>query len=153
MYPLGHIGITVFLSILLYLPAQFSAIGVLLPDIADKVLYVSGLSPSAHFIGHTILFGLIAGLITFVVTKRKDVSLAILFGCIIHLIEDVGSFIPWVYPFVNYTFTPGPLIVITTYTILNEILGGILLIISIVFNSKLIFYRERIHSWLKKSMN
>lgn len=150
MYPLGHIGITVFLSIFLCLPALFSAIGVLLPDIFDKTLYVAKISPSAHFFGHTILFGLIAGLVTFVVTKRKDISLAILFGSLIHLIEDIGGFIPWLYPFVNYTFTPGPLIVITPFTILGEILGGILLIAAIVFNSKLIFYRERIYSWLKK---
>jgi len=152
MYPLGHIGITVFLSVLLYLPALFSVIGVLFPDIVDKVLYVAGVSPSAHFIGHTILFGLMAGLITFAVARRKDISLAISFGCFIHLIEDVGSFIPWFYPFVNYTFTPGPLIVITSSTILGEIFGGILLVATIVFNSKLIFYREKIRSWLKRSI-
>jgi hypothetical protein len=153
MYPLGHIGITAFFSILLYLPAQFSVIGVLLPDAVDKGLYVAGLAPSAHFVGHTILFGLIIGLITFAVTKRKDLSLAILFGSLIHLIEDAESFIPWFYPFVNYTFTPGPLIIITPFTILNEIFGGILLIVILVFNSKLIFYREKIYSWLKTSIS
>jgi hypothetical protein len=149
MYPLGHIGITVFISTFLYMPAWFVLAGSLLPDAVDKGLYVAGFSPSAHFIGHTIFLGLSVGLIAFIATKRKNLSLAISFGYLMHLIEDAESFIPWFYPFVNYTFTPGPLIAITPFVIFNEVLGGVLLIILFVFKSKLIYFRDKINSWLK----
>jgi hypothetical protein len=150
MYPLGHIGITVFLATLLYLPVQFALIGVLLPDLVDKALFVAGVVPCGVFAAHTVFFGPIIGSIIFLVTRRKDASLGILFGSLMHLLEDAGHFVPWFYPLVNYPFNCGPLsLSFTPFTIFTEILGAALLIITVVFNSKLIYYRERACSWLK----
>lgn len=154
MYPLGHTGITVFLSTLFYLPAQFAFMGVLLPDFVDKTLFVTGITPCGVFAAHTIFFGPVISLITFLVTKRKNLALAILFGSFMHLLEDARHFLPWFYPIVNYPFICGPLIFeITPFAILTEGLGFLLLIATVVFNSKLLYYRNRVHSWLKTSIS
>jgi len=154
MYPLGHIGITVFLSVLLYLPASFAFIGVLLPDVIDKLLFAAGLVPCSIFFSHTVFFGPIISILTFLVTKRKDISLAILLGSFAHLLEDANHFVPWLYPIINYPFNCGPLtFTITPFVVLTEALGVALLVATVVFNSKLIYFRDKINSWLKVLTN
>ena len=151
MLPLAHIGITVFLSIIFYLPALFAAIGALLPDIVDKILFLPGFSVCGRLIGHTILFGPIASLLTYVLTKNKKIALAILFGCWMHLFEDARDFMPLFYPIVKYHFACLPTsIKIGAYEIITESLGAILLAITILFKSKLIHLRDEMWEKIKK---
>jgi len=154
MYPLGHIGITIFLSTLLYLPASFAFIGVLLPDVIDKFLFAGGFVPCGVFISHTVFFGPIISLLAFLVTKRKDIAFALLFGSFAHLLEDANHFVPWFYPIINYPFNCGQLsFTITPFVILTEASGVALLIVTVAFNSKLIYFRNKINSWLKALTN
>lgn len=148
MLPLAHLGITVFLSIIFYLPALFAAIGALLPDIVDKILFLSGFSVCGRFIGHTIFFGPIASLLTYVLTKNKKIALAILFGCWLHLFEDARDFMPLFYPIVKYQFACLPTsIKIGTFEVITESLGATLLTVTILFKSKIMHLRDKV--WIK----
>ncbi len=132
-----------------YLPIAFSAVGVLLPDIVDKIFYTLGVLPCGRSLGHNLFFGPILALITYVVTRRKNYALAIWFGAYLHLLQDITGFIPWLYPLVNYQFGCGPIqIVIDPLDLVAEPLGVILLFISIAFNSKVLHYREKFWSWV-----
>lgn len=152
MYPLGHIGIALLISTLLYLPAVFVIAGVLLPDIVDKALLVSGFTVCGRFFGHTIFFGPIVSLITYIVTRRKDLALAVLFGSYMHLLQDIGRFIPWFYPIVDYQFVC-PKVAIGAFEIITESLGLSFIIVKIFFNSKLLYYRDRIRKRVKKMLS
>ena len=73
----------------------------LLPDLLDKPLWMLGIS-CGRFVGHTLLF---VFLVAFVFSLRKRTyGLFALVGGMLHLLSDVGWFMPWLYPFVKYDF-------------------------------------------------
>lgn len=151
MLLLGHIGIAIFLSTLFYLPPLFALVGVLLPDIVDKLLFIPGVTICGRFFGHTIFFGPLVGFLTYIVTRRKNLALAVLFGSYIHLLQDVGRFAPWFYPIINYQFECEPTrISVGFFEIVTESLGVSLIVVKIFFNSKLLYYRDRLREKIEK---
>jgi len=105
MFPIAHIGITLFFASFFSLSFFYVAIASLLPDIIDKPLAIIGLAPCGRHIGHTLLVVLIIPSLTYLITRKKTISLSILFGCWMHLLLDSPGFIPWFYPFVPYDFS------------------------------------------------
>ncbi len=150
MYPFGHLGITILLGTFLRLPILFLAIGVLLPDVVDKVFFEFGFLPCGRSFAHNLFFGPIVSLALFLLTRKKNISLAILFGSYMHLIEDLRNFVPWFYPLVNYNFVCAPLeFRIDTFIIVTEVVGIVLLAATFIFKSKIIYLRERVNYKLK----
>lgn len=149
MLPLAHIGVTIFISSLLYLPLTFAVIGSVLPDVFDKLLVILDLSSCSRFFGHTLLFGAIVSLIVYIFTKRKDSALAILFGCYTHLILDAQQPVPWLYPFISYEFPVTDLkFYFGIFEAVTESMGAVLITITNLFNSDILYYREKIKSKL-----
>lgn len=154
MLYLGHIGITIFIATMLYLPILFAVIGVLLPDVVDKGLYLLGIVPCTKYFGHTIFFVFIVGSLTYVITRRWKLVLAISVGCSLHLIEDAiylhflnnsSDFIPWFFPLLNYPNLSvcGPLEVeFINVFIITELIGALFLIFTLGFSSKIIYLRK-----------
>ena len=101
----GHLGIAIFIASFIALPLIFAGIGVLLPDLLDKPLFILGLTPCSRFIGHTLFFGAVVFSFVYFTTKNKKIALTLLFGILLHLIQDFQSFVPYFYPFVSYSFT------------------------------------------------
>lgn len=150
MYPLGHIGIALFLSTLFYLPALFAILGVILPDAIDKIFFTFGFLPCGRYLGHNLFFAPILALITFALTKKKNFALAILFGTYLHLLQDAREFIPWFYPLVNYPFDCVPFEVhIGLFEIITESIGASLLIITVFFKTKVLYLREKLFLLIK----
>ena len=142
----GPIGITVFLGNLLSLALLYVFMGSVSPDLIDKPLQISGLVGSGRFIGHTLFMGLVIAGIIHLITRKKLFSLSFLFGYFVHLLEDASHFVPWFYPFVNYSFPSysfGP--VFSTFNIISEIIGVILLVQLI--HSKSHFKGFLVKSW------
>ncbi|MBU5688498.1 MAG: metal-dependent hydrolase [Candidatus Aenigmarchaeota archaeon] len=108
MFVLAHLGITAFLASFLSLSPLTALIASQLPDLIDKPPYILGIFPSGRYIGHTLLFVLLFGLSTYIITRKKIIALSVSFGMLMHLIEDLPYFIPWFYPFINYDFPKGP---------------------------------------------
>lgn len=77
------------------------AFSFLLPDLLDKPLWILGIG-CGRFVGHTLLFVFLVALIFSL--KRWTYGLSALAGGMLHLLSDVGWFIPWFYPFVQYNF-------------------------------------------------
>jgi len=147
MILLGHIGITVFLAGFLYVQPSFAFLAVMLPDIADKILFFIGIAPYSRFIGHTIFFGPVASFITYVATGRKDLSLAVLLIFYLHLLEDSLYFLPLFYPLISYDFPKlEPGLRISSYEIVAEILGIFLLAATVAWYPKILKIRERVRS-------
>ncbi len=151
MYPFGHLGITIFLGSLIGLRILFVAIGVLLPDVVDKVFYELGFLPCGRSLAHNLFFGPVLALLTFLLTRRKDISLALLFGSYLHLIEDLKNFIPWFYPFVQYNFDCQPLreIHLGLFELVTESVGIALLLATFLFKTKIIYLRKILSNRLK----
>lgn len=112
MLPLGHIGITVFLASLLHIPTIPVLVGSIAPDIVDKILFIFKIAPCGRFFAHSVFFGPILAVITMIVTHRKSTGIAVLFGCYMHLLEDVRQFLPWFFPLVQYTFYCPPFLIL-----------------------------------------
>lgn len=146
----GHLGMAIFLGAILSLPLIFVATGVILPDLVDKVLFILGYLPCGRFFGHTIFFGPVAAFFVYLITRRKDISLAILFGCYIHLLGDIRGFIPWFYPVVNYAFDCKSIsIAIGPFEIITESVGVFLLVVTFLWKSKIAYLRKKINYGLK----
>ena len=129
----GHIGITLLFGTLLSLSILALIIGSMIPDIIDKPLQLLGITSSGRFIGHTLFMGLIVSGISFLILRKKFVSISLLFGVWFHLLQDAMDFVPWFYPFVNYTFPVynfGPKF--TPFNFIFECLG----ILSLVYLSQ-----------------
>ncbi len=141
----GHIGITVFIGAFLFLPYLFVGISSLLPDFIDKGLLLLGLSNYTRLYAHNVFFGPIVSLVVYAITKRKDISLAVLFGSYLHLVEDVRTPVPWLWPFVNYNLTPatGIKVAADMFDIFLEAIGLSLLVILFVFEKNIMLVRER----------
>ncbi len=150
MLLLGHIGITAFIATFFYLPATFAVAGVLLPDIVDKALFLSGLSPCGRFFGHSLFFAPLLGAVTYTITRRKGFALAIMVGSFLHIAEDMTYFIPFLYPVKSYAFSSicGPMEVsLGIFEMITEGLGAALIMVTFAFNSKFLYLRDRL--WFK----
>ena len=150
---MAHIGIAAFVATFFYLPAIFAVAGALLPDIIDKSLFMLGVTPCGRFIGHSIFFAPVIGLITYLVTRRKSLAIAITLGSLLHLVLDLGYFIPLLYPIKNYPFSSicGPIEI--TSNILEwvaEGIGIVLIMITFSFNSKFLYLRDKLWSKIFK---
>lgn len=141
----GHLGITLLVGMLLSLPIIPVIIGVLLPDVIDKTLFTLGILPCGRSFAHNIFFGPIVASLVFVLTRRKNIAIPILFGLYMHLLEDAKNFVPWFYPIVNYNFSCAPVkITLGQYEIAMEIVGMILLLAIFFWRPKIIYLRERL---------
>lgn len=151
MLLLGHMGITAFVSSMLYLPILGGVVGVFLPDIVDKGLFVLGFAPCGRFIAHSIFFFPVAGLVTYIITKNKKLAVAVALGAFLHLLEDMHGDVPLFYPLKYYSFfdTCQVRILFTPYIITTEVIGGLLLVFMSVFNQRLSNLRKALWSRLK----
>lgn len=107
----GHLAISALLNHYLDTEPEAVLAGTLFPDLSDKLLYGAGLTPSSRMLAHTLL-GL--GASTAVVWQVGDGKTARSWGLgyLGHLLADMGGFVPWFYPFVDYPFKPStPLLV------------------------------------------
>ena len=116
MYPLGHITFTLLVGTRLNLSAGFLILGVLLPDLVDKSLVIFFGIGGGRYIAHTLTFAALAGILALLHSRKA--ALAVSFGVFAHLVEDSYSFIPWLYPFLDYDF---PLV--ESYSIFDHYLG------------------------------
>jgi hypothetical protein len=96
-----HIGASLALATLLRLNPLVLVFYGLLPDMVDKPLAVLGLGGS-RYVGHTVLFGLVS-VGALIIAKRSLWAPAIV-GFTSHLLLDLNATVPWLYPFVDYSF-------------------------------------------------
>lgn len=137
---LGHIGLTAFVSSLLYLPILGGVLGVLLPDVIDKALFTVGYAPCSRFIAHSLFFFPVAGVVSYIITRNKKFALAVALGALLHLVEDMHDDVPFLYPIKDYAFfsTCDQIkILFTPYIIATEFIGGMTLIFMSTFKSRL----------------
>jgi len=88
-------------ALLLKPPVTVTVLCFLLPDLVDKPLWALGVG-CGRYVAHTLLFVFLVSL-AFALKKRAYGVFA-LFGGMLHLLTDIGWFIPWLYPFVRYDF-------------------------------------------------
>lgn len=154
MLLLGHIGITAFVSSMLYLPILGGVVGVLLPDMVDKGLFVLGFAPCGRFIAHSIFFFPVAGIVSYAITRNKKFAVAVALGALLHLVQDMHDNVPLLYPVKDYAFfaTCGEVrILFTPYLIITETIGALLLIFIGVFNSKARTLRKFLWTQIEKN--
>ncbi|HMF31426.1 MAG TPA: hypothetical protein VKK79_08435 [Candidatus Lokiarchaeia archaeon] len=86
------------------------AIGLILPDLVDKLLMWT-IGTSGRDWAHNLLFIGLAG-IPFVIARKMPMARSIWLGCFIHLLLDMPG-VPWLFPFVptaisyNIDYTAG----------------------------------------------
>lgn len=152
MLLLGHIGITAFVSSMIYLPAIFAVAGALLPDMIDKGLFLLG-APCGRFIAHSIFFFPVAGIVTYLITRNKKFAVAVALGALLHLLQDMEHDVPFLYPFKDYEFfatcVSGFQFKFTPLIIFSEIIGGLLLIFVYGFNKNFLHIRKIFWKFLK----
>jgi hypothetical protein len=102
MGPLGHLGIPLPVAHLLKLNLAVTGLCALLPDLVDKPLYLMSVTSCSRYAAHTIMFVLLVA-VAFSLEGRL-LGLSALFGGMLHLVLDSGTFVPWFYPFVRYDF-------------------------------------------------
>jgi len=135
MYPLGHLGITLFIINLLSLSLFYGAIGALLPDLIDKPLNIVGITSSGRTISHTLIAGMIVFSLAYLLTKNKKITISLTLGYYLHLIEDLPFLVPWFYPFVSYDFPIGFFTVrYGLYGVITDSIGLLLLIVVFYMN-------------------
>jgi hypothetical protein len=83
------------------------------PDLLDKALCQGlHLTASGRMWGHTLLgLGLTSAFVGLIWGKQALWSWAL--GYVSHLLCDVGGFVPWLYPFLDYEFEPSPTLGVT----------------------------------------
>ncbi len=152
MYLLGHMGFTVFLAAMFYLPLGAAVTGVILPDAIDKTIFILGLTPCSRFMSHSIFFAPIVGIIAYRLSKRKDLALALSFGAFLHLIEDFNSFVPFLFPLVNYPFNCADFgLYVTPFIIFAEIVGTVLIYTTLFRNKLVLGFRDALWSKIFKN--
>jgi len=139
MYPFGHLGFTLAFfhsssSLREKINSYALIFGALIPDIIDKsfgqFVYQHG-----RFIGHSLIISSImcffVGILMKSFGKDNRFASSLYFGWIAHLIEDTGSFLPLLYPIIQYDFPYSTLdpfrILSSPYVLTCEIMGIILL--------------------------
>ena len=89
-----------------YLKAEFAPVMVaaVLPDAVDKALhYVAGQTETGRLWGHTLLAALLTSLVVWGIWDRQSATSWAL-GYLSHLVCDIGSVVPWLFPLVTYEF-------------------------------------------------
>jgi membrane-bound metal-dependent hydrolase YbcI (DUF457 family) len=148
MLPLAHMGIALMFASLLGLPFLGALIGGLAPDIVDKPLFALGLIPCGRFFAHSIFFGPIIAGVAFLITRRRDVALAVLLGVYVHLLLDARYFLPWFYPIVEYSFYCPPTTVSPDLVALAfEGIGVLLIPIVLVLKPRIKYLESLIRKW------
>ena len=97
----------------------------LLPDLVDKPLWMLGAIPNGRDIGHTLLLVFLVSALFSI--KRRSYGLFALCGGMLHLLSDIGGFIPWLYPFKGYDLPDTSYHGIVTFTNTLETLGEMVL--------------------------
>jgi len=129
MFIFAHIGITALFAFFLSLSPLTAAFTCLIPDLIDKPLNIIGLAPISRFIGHTLFMVFLTGIVFYLITRKKVISISAAFGVFIHLIEDSG-FIPWLFPFKKYVFPVKAFkFRYTLFLFITDMIGIIILII------------------------
>lgn len=144
----GHIGITVLLGTLFFLPALVVGLSSILPDLVDKGLLVVGLSQYSRLYAHNIFFGPIVSAIVYLVTKRKSFALAVLFGTYFHLLEDIRTPLPWLWPFVKTDLAP-----VTALKISPDIFDLVMEAIGLSCLASLFVFRKTISAARKRMVS
>jgi hypothetical protein len=89
-----------------YLKAEIAPVmaAAVFPDAVDKVLhYVIGRTDTGRLWGHSLLVAAVTtGLILSIWGRQNAASWAL--GYLSHLVCDIGSVVPWLYPFMSYDF-------------------------------------------------
>ena len=99
--PVGRLRIPQAVALLLKAQLTVTAFCFLLPDLVDKPLWALGIG-CGRCLAHTLLFVFIVS-IAFS-TRKRVYGLFALLGGILHLLTDLGWFVPWFWPFVRYDF-------------------------------------------------
>lgn len=79
-----------------------SSIGSLLPDLLDKTIFYILISSGRAF-GHTLIFLLLSTLIAYLIWKKDGLIFGL--SVLIHLILDLGGYIPLFWPFTEFKET------------------------------------------------
>jgi hypothetical protein len=105
---IGHIAVIMLEHHYLDVDFAPTMAGGLFPDVMDKALcHVLRLTPNGRMYAHTLLSVLIStGVVRLIAGKAT--ARAWLLGYLGHFLADSGGFIPLLYPFRSYTFTPSP---------------------------------------------
>lgn len=142
----GHIGITAFLGIFFSLPFLLVGFSAILPDIIDKFLVLTGISPYTRLFAHNIFFGPFVSMIVYAITKRKDYALTVLFGTYMHLLLDMTHVVPLFWPLISYNLTPVYEVQITfgLFEIVSELVGISLLMVLFTSRQNILELRERL---------
>ncbi|MBY9000834.1 MAG: metal-dependent hydrolase [Candidatus Heimdallarchaeota archaeon] len=111
-------------------------IGSLGPDIIDKAISFP-ITGHGRYIAHSILFALgIFIAIMALFRKNKRIWIGFIVGWLMHLILDVGGFMPWLFPFVSYDFPVRILTYLEMFqqssVYLNEIIGALILVLIVI---------------------
>ncbi len=99
--PVGHIGISLALALVLRLNPVVTVFCALLPDMVDKPMQALDIG-GGRYVGHSLLFVLLVSA-AFALWRWKY-GLAALVGGMSHLILDMDGLVPWFYPFKTYDF-------------------------------------------------
>ena len=106
------------------------------PDIIDKAISLP-ITGHGRYIGHSLLFNMLISLIVLAVFwKNRRIWIGLIVGWQMHILLDLGGFLPWFFPFVNYDFPERTLsfweMLQLPSVYLNEIFGVVGLIFVIV---------------------
>jgi hypothetical protein len=151
MFLLLHLGVAAIIAVLLGFSLPFTLIGSTLPDLIDKPMFLLGITPEGRFIAHTIFFAPIVSFLAYAIFRNKYFALSILIGGYIHLILDMGHFIPLFYPIVSYDFKGTFDLGSSSFILITETIGAILLYGSVKFKHNILYYRDRFLSWITNS--
>ena len=105
-----------------YLKAEIVPVMVaaIIPDAVDKVLhYALGRTDSGRLWGHTLLAALLSSILVLGIWGRRHAASWAL-GYLSHLVCDVGSVVPWLYPLVTYDFPVSEGFVLTLWASLTQ---------------------------------
>ncbi|MBD3265431.1 hypothetical protein GF373_02075 [bacterium] len=120
MYPVpGHLALGLAGAKLTRSPLIPVMLGTFLPDIIDKVLAdVIPIAPYGRCWAHTlVVLFLISGIFYYFKGKSWGIGWGV--GHFLHLLGDI-SFIPWFYPFINYTWPDSVNVTQATATAIAE---------------------------------
>jgi len=98
------VGIAAPIASALRLNLPIVLVCALLPDIIDKGLWALGMGPS-RYVAHTLLFLFLVSLVFFL--WKRSYGLSAFLGLASHLLLDQldgGTSVPWLYPFISYSF-------------------------------------------------
>ena len=130
---------------LFYAPLLPFIVGVFLPDIVDKGLELLGFLDCGRVLGHSVFFALGVGAVLFAATKRKGLALAVMFGMLLHLVQDSAYPVPYFYPIIQYHFACGLTNLIPSdLNVALEVAGLALIFVWWRWRAKLFYLRERI---------